>query len=490
MRTIDGAKASFIAGLVSLVHGETPLRPMSLFSDHMVMQREIAVPVWGTAEPGDTVTVEFAGQRQSAKVDAAGCWQVKLAPLEASADPRPMHIRAHGSGQMVVANDVLVGEVWICSGQSNMEMPVGNPYRPDVYPGVTDFRREIARASHPQIRMFLVEHQLAEQPEREVPTPGWKVCTPETVPRFSAVGYFFARHLQEELKLPVGMISSAVSGTCAEAWCPAAGLRTMPKFARLLEKQRARLDKAVPTVLFNGMIAPLAPYAMRGVIWYQGENNAKAARDYRELFPALISSWRDQWSLPEPIRAGAPGGDFPFLFVQLAGYGRKQRQPVEHNGWADLREAQAMALRLPHTGMAVTIDIGDERRIHPPDKQEVGRRLGLLARVVAYRETLEASGPLYRAMRVEGDKIHVGFDHPGGGLLSQGGGPLTGFAIAGKDLKWQYAEAKVAGVDEVVVSSPLIPRPVAVRYAWAGHPVGNLFSKAGLPAAPFRSDPQ
>ena len=477
---------------------EIPCKPMSLFSDHMVLQRDMPVPVWGTAAPGDAIAIEFAGQRKSTAADATGKWQITLDPLEASSTPRQMLIHSAKTEKTCTLNDLLVGELWICSGQSNMEMPVGDGYRPDVYPGVVNFREEVATADHPKIRVFLVDHQTAARPAPDVPTPGWKVCSPESVSRFSAAGYFFARHLHEHLQVPVGMISAAWSSTTAEAWSSPAVLRSVPQTARLLDVLEARLAKADPAAkappirredpaaLFHGMIAPLIPCAMRGVIWYQGESNARSASDYQKLFPALIRGWREAWAMPPPFRPGAPGGDFPFLFVQLAAYGGKPKQPVE-NGWANLREAQAMALKLPNTGMAVAIDIGDAKRIHPPNKQEVGRRLGLLARAIAYHEHIEASGPQYQSMRVEGDKIHLAFEYSGGGLMVKGGGSLTGFAIAGEDVKWHPAHAGIAG-SEVIVTSPHAPRPLAVRYGWANNPDCNLLNKAGLPASPFRTD--
>lgn len=464
---------------------EFSFRPASLFADHMVLQRDIPVPVWGMATSGDTITVEFAGQHKSTATGADGRWRITLNSLAASAESRPMRLHSAANNQTVVLSDVLVGEVWLGNGQSNMEMPVGNAYRPDVYPGVQNFREEITNANHPQLRLFLVEHQPAAAPMRDVPSAGWQVCSPETAPRFSAVGYFFARDLQRQLNVPVGMISAAWSATFAEAWCSPDGLRTLPKFARRLEAFEARtartnpapeIRREDPAALFNGMIAPLIPYALRGVIWYQGENDVKSARDYRQLFPALIRGWRKDWGQ----------GDFPFLFVQLAGYGGRPKKPVE-DGWANLREAQALALAVTNTGMAVTIDIGDAKKIHPSNKQEVGRRLGLLARSIAYGEKIETGGPLYQSMHVDGDKIRLTFNHTAGGLVAGGGGSLTGFAIAGGDGQWQFAHAEIAG-NEVIVSSPQIAHPTAVRYGWGNNPACNLFNQAGLPAAPFRTD--
>lgn len=486
------------AGLASAQAVENDCQPAVVFGSHMVLQRDIPVPVWGTAVPGDRITVEFAARHKEAEADPKGRWKVVLDPMKASAVPRRMIIRSSQGKSEIDFDDVLVGEVWLCSGQSNMEMPVGNLYRPDVYPGVVNFRQETAAATNDQIRLFRVDHQAASMPMRYAPTTGWEVCSPKAAARFSAVGYFFGRDLQSHLKVPIGMICSAWSATYVKAWSCPSGLRTLPKFARDLKELEARraaagltnslakVRREDPSALFDGMIAPLIPYAFRGVIWYQGENDVKDPQDYRKLFPALISSWRRYWNLPTPLHVGAPGGDFSFLFVQLAAYGRQQKQPVEH-GWAELRAAQAKALQLTNTGMAVTIDIGDATHIHPPNKQEVGRRLSLLARAIAYREPIQASAPIYESMTVDGDKIHLDFADVGGGLIVKGGNVLTGFAIAGADGEWKFARASIAG-NQVIVSNPQVSHPVAVRYDWANNPAGNLFSRSGLPAAPFQTD--
>lgn len=470
-----------LASTASLAAAE--VKVPTFFGDHMVLQRDRAVPVWGTAAPGERVTVEFApaadagqaGQKKTATADATGKWMVRLDPLKAGDKPAELKVGPR------VLRDILVGEVWLACGQSNMEMPVGDVYRPDAYPGVMNFKQELAAADQPAIRLLLVEHAAAFAPASDVPTPGWQVCTPHAAARISAVGYFFARHLHEERKVPVGIISSAWSATIAETWAGASGLRTVPKFAALLDKREplwkqsgAQPRREEPTHLYNGMIAPLIPMAIRGAIFYQGESNARAAKDYQDLFPALIRGWRQDWGQ----------GDFPFLFVQLAAYGGKPKGPSE-DGWANLREAQTMALSLPSTGMAVTIDIGHPKLIHPPNKQEVGRRLGLCARALAYGEKIEYSGPLYKSMAVEGGKIRLRFDHARG--LTVKGAKLTGFAIAGADKKFAWADATIDG-NEVVVGSPQVEKPLSVRYGWAGNPDCNLYNGAGLPASPFRTD--
>jgi sialate O-acetylesterase len=484
------------------------VRLPKLIADHMVLQRGIPLTVWGWADPGEQVTVSIANQIVKTSADPGGKWKVGLQALAAGG---PLGMTVAGKNRIEVS-DILVGDVWVCCGQSNMEMPVGNLYRPKVYPGVTDFRAELARADHPGIRLFLPDHQTSLAPKEDLPGTGWQVCTPETVARFSAVGYFFARHLNSRMNVPVGMIQAAKSSTTAEAWTSPEGLRTLPSWSRRLEKHAGAAAKPSPaptdqqlpqesdnptapsTVevpfgtpggLFDGMIAPVTPFAIKGVIFYQGENNAKDPKGYGTLFPALIRSWRQAWGQ----------GDFPFLFVQLAAYGGKPKAPREDRGWAAQREAQTAGLKEPKTGMAVTIDIGSERLIHPPDKQEVGRRLGLLAQAIAYGQNVEASGPVLRSMTIEGGKVRLKFDNAAGGLVArpfEQGKPkitvtkLTGFTVAGSDKVHHWADAEIVG-DEVIVSSPVVPMPVSVRYAWAGNPDCNLFNKANLPAAPFRS---
>ena len=483
------------------------VRLPKLFADHMVLQHGKPVAVWGWADPGEKITVEIAGTKATCSADAAGRWKAVLGPL---APGGPHCLTVQGKNRTTVS-DVLIGDVWVCAGQSNMEMPVGNLYRPKPYPGVLNFQRELAQANHPQIRLFLPDHQTALLPKDDLPGPGWQVCTPETAARFSAVGYFFARHLASARKIPVGMIQAAKSSTSAEAWTSLEGLRTLPGWNEKLDKRKNAAPRppkpsapdappdpnnpppppsvevpfSEPAGLFNGMIAPVTPFAICGVIFYQGENNAKDPKGYSTLFPALIRSWRKAWGQ----------GDFPFLFVQLAAYGGKPKAPREDGGWAAQREAQTAGLKEPNTGMAVTIDIGSPRLIHPPNKQEVGRRLGLLARSIAHGEKVDAFGPQFRSIKIEGGRMRLQFDHADGGLVArpfqQGRPPvtvtkLTGFAIAGADKVYHWADAEIAG-NEVVVSSPEVPAPVSVRYAWAGNPDCNLYNRANLPAAPFRA---
>jgi sialate O-acetylesterase len=431
---------------------------------------------------------------------------VRLDPMEAGG-PFTLTIRGRNN---VEVRDVLVGEVWVCSGQSNMQWPMklSDMPEPDT----------IQKSSDPQMRLFTVPRRAADTPQSDVQAR-WEPCDPSTLPEFSAVAYFFGRRLRQELNVPVGLISSNYGGTPAEAWTSCAALRFDPVLRNLLDRQaqaaaaypsrlaewrramdahRQEADKARqegrepprppaqpqdpaespqrPGGLYNAMIAPLIPYAIRGVIWYQGESNAGEAWLYRRLFPAMIRNWRANWGQ----------GDFPFLFVQLAPYTRIKPEPGDSK-WAELREAQLLtALNVPNTAMAVITDLGDEDDIHPRRKAPVGERLALAALAKAYARKVEYSGPVYRKMQVEGSRVRLSFDHAEGGLVVHGD-RLTGFAIAGGDGRFVNAEARVEG-DQVIVWSPQVPRPAAVRFGWADYPVVNLYNRAGLPASPFRTD--
>jgi len=480
-----------------------------LISDNMVLQQGMKVRIWGTAAPAETVTVSFRDQKLSAEAGSAGQWQVYLTPMKAGG---PDEMTVAGSNTIVL-KDVLVGEVWVCSGQSNMEMPVGtNAYGWSW--GVANFRDEIARADYPLLRMFTVQKAVAVKPQRDV-TGDWVAASPRTVNDFSAAGYFFARELLKALNVPVGMIHSSWGGSPAEAWTSRAVLDSLPeaksyvdereqalaKYPQQVEEFKRQYDdwlravekaeaqgKLIPSApripedprtgfwpagLHNAMIAPLTPYAIRGAIWYQGESNSVRAREYRKVFPALIQDWRREWG----------EGDFPFLFVQLANW----ITPNPTLNWPELCEAQLMTLSVPKTGMAVAIDIGDPYDIHPKNKQEVGRRLALGAEAIAYGRDVVYSGPIYESMAVEGNKIRLRFKHSDRGLVAKGAAGLKGFEVAGEDRKFFATEATIER-DSVVVRSAQVARPVAVRYAWADNPTCNLYNKAGLPASPFRTD--
>jgi len=612
-----------------------------LFTDHMVLQRGIEAPVWGWTDPGKTVTVVLSDQRATATADATGRWQAKVGPFRAGG---PFTLTVTGP-QSVTVSDVLVGDVWICSGQSNMEFAVlsGN-----------NAQEEIAKADHPQIRLFTVPKCIAFEAKAIVPAQ-WQTCSPAAISGFSAVGYFFGRSLNQELKVPIGLIHTSWGGTVAEAWTSPDALKTLADFKpqveqlvglhsaiengdqdRLLDQwyqtkdpgtakawqgpqtdvaawkevampnefelvglhnydgivwfQRAfeapaawagkelvlslgpiddfdatwvngvkvgamdrwdaprvykvpgdvvkagrnvvtvrvldtggagglvgkpdqmkvypsgdeasavalagtwRMQDTVPyaqiqpmpvtsannpnisTVLYNGMIAPLVPFAIKGAIWYQGESNAGRAFQYRTLLPTMIKDWRTRFAV----------GHFGFHIVSLANFQATSGQPVD-NDWAELREAQALCTKaLPNCGIAMAIDIGDANDIHPKNKQEVGRRLALSALAVTYGKKVEWSGPWYKAMRITDKGIRLTFDHVGQGLEAKGP-RLTGFAVAGEDRKFVWADAVIAG-EAVLVSSPKVAKPVAVRYAWDENPVCNLYNQAGLPAVPFRTD--
>ena len=461
-----------------------------IFSDHMVLQRGMAVPVWGTAAPAEKVTVAIAGQSLTTTAGPDGNWRVRLKPLAVSAEPLTLKI---AGGNEITLSDVLVGEVWLASGQSNMEMPVGNvdpPGIPRRYPGVQNFEEELKNTHHPLLRLCKVERQFTPRPLAAVPGAGWQTCSPDSVKGFSAVAYFYGRHLAEALKVPVGIIASACSSSQAEQWTSIEALARHPQFAEVaafyqhgdfahMPDYEKIAPKGKPSCLFNGGLAPLIPYAIRGAIWYQGESNADRAVEYRSLFPAMIADWRQRWGQ----------GDFPFYFVQLAGYGGVPQNPGQHT-WAELREAQAQALAVPNTGMAVTLDIGMANFIHPLNKQEVGRRLGLVARAKTYREKLEDSGPVFKSMQINGAKIVLQFDHLAGGLVSRNAaapGKLRFFAVAGKDQAWKWADARIDGTT-VVLTCDAVSEPVAARYGWAPNIECDFFNRAGLPGAPFRTD--
>ncbi len=620
---------------------------ITLFNDHMVLQRDQEVPVWGKANAGGIVTVEIKDQRKQTQVKEDGSWMVRLAPLSAGG---PYQLRVIGA-DTIRFNDVMVGEVWVCSGQSNMEMPLAG------WGQVLNYEQEIRDALYPDIRLFQVKHTISRTPLDTINCPGWSACGPETIPQFSAVAYFFGRELYKTLAVPIGLVHTSWGGTLAEAWTSEASLNTMPYFQEqiaqmdsthirsqaeydsIMANRKAqvaagdsgfqdgrpvwnemscdrsqwrtmnlptrwekagypKLDGVVwfskeftlprsmqrspltlhlgpindndvtwvngvavgglqdanavrtypipaaaiqqgvnrivvrvediggtggiwgeakqmylesnegekislagawrykigfdtnvlgpeplspnnpnrPMVLYNAMLRPLMPFAIRGAIWYQGESNASRAFQYRTLFPLMIQDWRKNWGQ----------GDFPFLFVQLANFMKEQTEPTD-DSWAELREAQLMTLSLPNTGMALAIDIGDAQDIHPKNKQEVGRRLALNALKLVYDKPVEHSGPLYRSMTPEGNSIRLHFNHTAGGLTAKNGRMLQGFTLAGEDRKFVWADARIEG-ETVVVSHPRIHQPMAVRYAWAANPIGNLYNQAGLPASPFRTD--
>ncbi|MEY3897466.1 MAG: hypothetical protein RLZZ214_2987 [Verrucomicrobiota bacterium] len=501
------------------------VKPNPLFTDGAVLQRGQPVPVWGTARDGEKVTVEIGNQKVTTTA-ADGKWSVNLKPLK---EGGPLTMKITGDNAVTVDN-LLVGEVWVCSGQSNMEFKFAKTH---------NATEEGPKAAFPKIRMFTVQKKTSIKPLTEA-VGTWVECSPETVGGFSAVGYFFARDLYQKLGVPVGMIHTSWGGTPAQAWTSLEGFGTDPElqgyvtagnqklanydaaaaaypvkleeFKANTKEWEATIGKAYqeslkswteatakakeggqplppkpnPTspqpkppvgpeggpgdaaTLFNGMLAPVIPYGIKGAIWYQGESNAKQSKQYRTLFPAMIADWRARWKQ----------GDFPFYFVQIAPH---NSQPPE------IREAQFLTLaKVKNTGMAVTTDVGNAADIHPTQKEPVGQRLALAARALTYGEKIEYSGPLFDSMTAKGGKIAISFKHVGGGLIAKDG-ELKGFTIAGEDKNFVPAQAQIQG-KTVVVSAEGVAAPKAVRYGWTNVPDVNLFNKEGLPASPFRTD--
>jgi len=444
---------------------KSTLQLASVFSDHMVLQRHRPIPVWGNASPGTDVRVTLGDETQSATADEAGGWRVEMPALEAGG---PLEMTISAGDNTTKFSDILIGEVWLASGQSNMQWTVENS---------NDAEQEIADAANwPKIRLLTVPRTFTTKPQLNIDAE-WQLCDPKTIKPFSAVAYSFGRALQQELDVPIGLISTNYGGTPMEAWTSAPGLKSRPEFEKYVktaEKARAddaKINQGHPTGLFNAMIHPLVPYGIRGAIWYQGEADAGRHAQYRALSVVMISDWRERWGQ----------GDFPFLLVQLAAW------TPDAKDWPLLRESQQETVQtVPNTAMAVATDIGNKGDIHPRNKQDVGKRLALAARNLAYGEDIVYSGPMYRNMYSLGGKAYLHFDSVGGGLKVKGD-TLNGFTVAGADRDFVPATAKIEG-DHVVVSSEGVPHPVAVRYNWAGWTEGTLFNTNGLPAPPFRTD--
>ena len=433
---------------------QAEVKPNALFSDNMVLQRDKPIKVWGTAATDEKVKVAI-GDRATETIAKDGKWQVELQPLAAGG---PHTLIINGDNKIELAN-VLVGDVWIASGQSNMQWSIKASEEPE---------KIAAEAKHPRIRLFTVRRGGSAEPKDTV-DGRWVECSPETVGDFSAVAYHFGVALQKHVDVPIGLLSTNVGGTAAQRWTPKEVLQSAPELQKYGEEKNA-------SDLYNAMIHPLLRFGIKGAIWYQGESNAGQAYRYRVLFPAMIKSWRDGWKQ----------GDFPFLFVQLAPFMKIEDQPQD-SAWAELREAQLMTLsKSPNTAMAVITDVGDEKDIHPKPKKPVGERLALAARALAYGEKIEYSGPVFESMTTSGERAILRFKHADDGLQVRGE-KLTGFAIAGEDKKFHKAEATIEG-DTVIVRSGEVSQPVAVRFGWANYPVVNLWNKAGLPASPFRTD--
>jgi sialate O-acetylesterase len=496
------SSVALLLAAVSVLRADVKLP--AILSSHMVVQRDQPVHLWGWAAPDEKVAAEFNGAKQSAVADRLGRWDIFLPPQSAGG-PYNLLVKATNTVQL---DDVLVGDVWFASGQSNMEMPLSGFPNSAV---VTNAAEEIRNANQPNIRLLLVAHKTSDLPLGDYEPTSWTACTPETAAKFSAVAYFFGKQLADHEHVPIGLIDSTWGGTPAEAWTSMRGLSAdsslMPVFAewasfsneqaesrRVIDAEK-REDEAArkanqplpkhawhpnpgswqPAALFNAMVAPALGFRIKGVIWYQGESNASAERAnlYERVMAALIADWRVNWRQ----------GDFPFLFVQIANY-KAGLQPT----WPIVREAQRRTLSVADTGMAVTIDIGDPDNVHPANKQDVGYRLSLAARKLAYGEDLEYSGPLFRETSSEGHCLRVWFAHTAGGLSAKGDS-LKGFEIAGDDHHFINAEARIEG-SSVVLSADAVPNPKFVRYGWANFPTVNLANGKGLPASPFTSEDQ
>lgn len=501
---------AFAAGSFTATQSFGDVKLPAIFSDHMVLQRASNVRVWGWADSGEEVALTIGGKTKTTTANAEGKWDVMLDKLSAS---EPVTLTVKGKNTITI-QDVLIGEVWLASGQSNMQLPVN---------AATNLWREKASAKFPQIRMFTVARHQAITPQTNC-EGSWVVCSPDTVGNFSAAAYFFGRELHQKLGTPVGLINASWGGTPIQAWISLPQQEGKPEFAPVFEewekklrvpydpeKARAQYEKQLevwknvsarrkaegkpisnppqepinprehknyPANLFNGLISPIIPYTIRGAVWYQGENNAygEFAKLYARQLPLLIQDWRERWG----------EGDFPFAWVQLPNFHKATDDPGATSSWAVMRESMLHTLSVPNTGMAVTIDVGEATNIHPKDKQTVGHRLALWALAKVYGEKIPFSGPLPAGHKLKGNEIVISFTRADGGLVAKGG-ELEGFAIAGADHKWVWAEASIKG-DQVTVSSSKVTSPVAVRYAWADNPNCNLYNGAGLPASPFRTD--
>ena len=507
--------ASFFCVTASFAQVKLP----AVFSNDMVLQSGKPVKIWGTAAAGERVTVSFGKQKKQTKANETGNWQVVLNNLTASAEPASMVITASNN---ITIKNILVGEVWICSGQSNMDMTVAKEDR--YWCGVFNEDEEVAAANYPLIRVFDTDFTPSATPQNNV-TGKWETVSPQTIGHLSAVAYFFARAVQHKMKVPIGLITTAYGASTAEAWVREEALvkeavckplvdsfkrklekyltdtAAKIKYAAAQEKWKLAADSAKAagknpprsprnpdpvrdqhnaSVLWNGMLKGLVPYTIRGALWYQGESNSPTAKIYRQIMETLITDWRQQWGQ----------GNFPFLYVQLANIGKTYDSlPAKGGSEAVKREAQLLNLSIPNTAMAVAIDNADPtdmNNVHPKNKQEIGKRLALAALATTYNEKIVYSGPIYDKMEISGSSIKLYFNHTGSGLITKGAG-LKGFAIAGADKKFVWATAKIEG-NTVTVSSPGITNPVAVRYGWGNNPPTSLYNKENLPASPFRTD--
>ncbi len=514
--------APLFLALATLARADVALAP--LFTDHAVLQRDKSIAVWGKADAAENVVVKFQGQVRQTVAGSDGRWIVYLDALPASSEGAELFVAGKNT---ITLKDIVVGEVWLCSGQSNMEFTVNR---------ATNAQQEIAESNFPLIRHIKVRNTVSDRPADTVATSGWQSASPQTTGGFTAVGYFFARDIYQKLGIPVGLVHSSWGGTPVESWMSPAALASDPAFkivdqrwaqnlaeypakkaafdtdlaawtkaevaakadqaataakmkpkgdpatlyAAWLRKNpkprapRAPGDPWTPTGLFNGMINPLVPYGLRGALWYQGESNAERASEYHKLFAAMITAWRSHFGQ----------GDFPFYWVSLANYDGVNGDTAK-NTYAFLREAQTQTLTLPNTGQALAIDVGNPTDIHPTNKQDVGRRLALLAKSQVYGVTVDAVGPTFASATREGSALRVKFTHASG--LNAHDKPPQSLEVAGADKVFRPATARIDR-ETLLVSAPEVKEPVAIRYAWKNDPGANLYNGAGLPAVPFRSD--
>lgn len=472
----------------------------NVFSDHMVLQRNQENPVWGKADPGEKVTVRIAGQAHETVADTKGNWRVKLKPMKATFEPQVLQVS--GSQSQVFCSDVLIDEVWMCSGQSNMGWSINN---------INDADMEVATADYPNLRLLQVPHLGTQEPQFNIDAQ-WKICTPENVNGFSAPGFLFGRRLHTILKVPVGLIYNAWGGSDLEAWLPRKVLddagqdEYLAEWDEFLSKytdetlaqdkvdyekwlaagkpgrkkfppRDVRTAQKRPSNIYNGKLHPTVGYGIKGVIWCQGESNIGRAYEYRSLFPLLINFWRELWEQE----------DLPFYWIQLADHNVEKPEPGE-SYWAELREAQTMTLALPNTGEAVVIDLGEARDIHYRNKQVTAARLVRHALANDYGYKIATSSPRFESLEIKGSTAVLKFDHVATHLYAFDVPEVKGFAIAGADKQFYWADAKIVGKNKVEVSSPHVPNPVSVRYGWADNPVVNLYDRNSLPVTPFRTD--
>lgn len=482
------------------------LKLPAIIGDHMVLQQKQANPIWGWDTPGTRVTVSFAGQSHTATAGADGQWRVKLDPVTANATPQTLTIAGTNRREL---QDVLVGEVWMCSGQSNMGFKLRSDWNGDL---------EAAATHHANLRLISVP-QVGTQELKTDFNGKWQAATPETALSFSAVGLLYGRYIHEIVGVPVGLIDNSWGGSAAEAWIRRETIERDPRFAALMETTRKReadlqsekgkaafeasvekwkvdskkakqekkafppapvqwlTGNARPGNIFAGMVHPTLGYGIKGVIWYQGESNAGRAYEHATLFPFLIEQWRKEWGQ----------GDFPFYWVQLADFKPEKAEPGDSD-WAELRETQTKTLALPNTGQAVIIDLGEGRDIHPRNKHDVAARLVRWALVKDYGMKLPYRSPEFKSIAIKGNTATVTLDCFGSTLKAFDVPEVKGFAICGADKVWRWASAKIVAPDKVEVSSDQVTEPIAVRYAWADNPVCNLYSNDGLPVTPFRTD--